>query len=378
LELELSEDQEFFRETTASFLASECPLEQVRALAKTEAGFDRSLWRKGAELGWTSLLVPEEDGGGSVSGRGLVDLTLVAYEFGRLTTPGPLVPSNVIASALARSGSADQKAKLLPGILTGESVAAWCLAEPHPHEQLGEVQVRARAVDDGFVLDGTKFPVESGADAEWFLVTARSENGLTQLIVPAATQGVRIARASNHDLVRRFAEVSFDSVQVPSSAVLGQPGGADADVEHQLQVALVIQLAECVGAAQEVFGFSLDWVNNRYSFGRPISSYQEIKHRFADMRTWLEASHAIADAAASAVQDGAEDAGVMVSAAKAYVGDHIPELVQDCVQMHGGIGVTYEADIHLYLRRVTENRALFGTPDEHRERLAQHADASVP
>ena len=129
-------------------------------------------------------------------------------------------------------------------------------------------------------------------------------------------------------------------------------------------------------AADRVFEFSLEWVENRYSFGRPISSYQEIKHRFADMKMWLEASHAITDAAARAVQDGAEDAALTVSAAKAYVGDHVPELVQDCVQMHGGIGVTFEADIHIYLRRVTLDRALYGTPAEHRERIVARVAAS--
>jgi alkylation response protein AidB-like acyl-CoA dehydrogenase len=128
--------------------------------------------------------------------------------------------------------------------------------------------------------------------------------------------------------------------------------------------------AESVGALQVAFDMTVEWAFDRYSFGRPLASYQELKHRFADMKVWLEASHAISDGAAAAVQSRAPEARELVSAAKAYIGHYGAELVQDCVQMHGGIGVTFEHDLHLYLRRVTVNRALYGTPAEHRQRLA--------
>ncbi len=369
MELDLTEDQELFRDTTTSFLDAECGMEHVRALDRSPAPLDRGWWQRGAELGWTSLLVPEELDGGSVSGDGLIDLTIVARQVGTHVAPGPLLPVNVVAAALARSGSADQRRKLLPGLLAGETVATWALAEPHPHAGLGDVQLEARPDGDGFVLTGAKFPVEAADDADWLLVTARSGDGLSQLIVPAGADGLSIRPAAGIDLVRRHAEVTFDGVRVGRDALLGPEGGAADDVERQLQIALVIQVAEMTGAAERAFDFSLEWVENRYSFGRPISSYQEIKHRFADMKLWLEASHAITEAAARAVQAEAPDAAELVSAAKAYVGEHVPEIVQDCVQMHGGIGVTYEADVHIYLRRVTQDRMLFGTPDEHRERL---------
>ena len=134
-----------------------------------------------------------------------------------------------------------------------------------------------------------------------------------------------------------------------------------------------MQTAEMVGAAQRTFDFTVEWAFDRYSFGRPLASYQELKHRFADMKTWLEASHALADALARAVQTGAPDAAETASAAKSYLGDHLVALVQDCIQIHGGIGLTADHDIHLFLRRVTVDRASYGTPAEHRQRIARIA-----
>ena len=151
--------------------------------------------------------------------------------------------------------------------------------------------------------------------------------------------------------------------------MVGEVGGADDQVERQLQLAIVLLDAESVGAMQTAFDTTVEWAFDRYSFGRPLASYQELKHRFADMKTWLEASHAISDAAAEAVAARIPDAAELVSVAKAYIGDYGAELMQDCVQIHGGIGVTFEHDLHLFLRRLTLDRALYGTPAEHRERI---------
>jgi alkylation response protein AidB-like acyl-CoA dehydrogenase len=227
------------------------------------------------------------------------------------------------------------------------------------------------------VLNGEKRPVESAGQAGHLLVTGRSEAGLTQVLVPSDTAGVTISPMGSVDLTRRFCTVRFNNVRLPADAVVGPVGGADAMVERQLQIAVVAHNAEAVGAMQSAFDMTVAWAFDRYSFGRPLASYQEIKHRFADMLSWLQASHAVNDAAAVAVDAGAAGAADLVSAAKAYIGDHSAELLQDCVQMHGGIGVTFEHDIHLYLRRVTVNRALYGTPPEHRQRLANLLEQSL-
>jgi alkylation response protein AidB-like acyl-CoA dehydrogenase len=160
-------------------------------------------------------------------------------------------------------------------------------------------------------------------------------------------------------------------VRVPAVLALGPVGEAADAVERQLQQALVLNCGEAVGAMQAAFDMTVEWAFDRYSFGRPLASYQALKHRFAHMATWLQASHAISDEAARAVSEGSPDSAQLASAAKAYVGDHGPELVQECVQLHGGIGVTFEHDLHLYLRRVTLCRTLFGTPDQHRRRIGQ-------
>jgi alkylation response protein AidB-like acyl-CoA dehydrogenase len=370
MEFVLSDDQDFFRETTQKFLATECPLPKVRELRSSEPGFEPGYWRQGAELGWVSMLVPEDLGGGSVSGEGLRDLALVADAFGAHVAPGPLVPCNVVAAALARSGTDEQRAEVLPALVAGEQLAAWAVTELPPHDRLGALGLRAERDGADFVLTGVKSPVEAGAQADHFLVTATSDAGPTQLLVAAATPGITVTPLRSVDLVRRFARVDLDGVRVPATAVVGEPGDAGADVEEQLRVAAVVQSAEMVGAARAVFDLTLDWAFSRYSFGRPLASYQEIKHRFADMKMWLEASNALADAAARHVQAGDAEASSAASIAKAYTGEYLAELVQDCVQMHGGIGVTYEHDIHLFLRRITADRLTYGTPADHRQRLA--------
>jgi alkylation response protein AidB-like acyl-CoA dehydrogenase len=357
----LNDEQQLLRETTAKFLDDTCPLAEVRRIAEEEpAGFDREWWRQGAELGWTSMLVPDELGGGCVSGGPLADLCLVAEEMGRRVTPGPLVPTNVVAAAIARSGSPVHHKQLI-GLLSGETVATWW-----PGSALSgfgssggrETELRAVRRSDGYVVEGTTGPVEAAAEADQLLVVARSDEGLVQLLVASGTPGLSTRPAGSIDLVRRFGVLVFDQVEV----------GADAEL--QLQDVAVLQSAEMAGAADRVFEFTVAYAEERFSFGRPLVSYQALKHRFADMKMWLEASHATSSAAARAVDSGSEHASELISVAKAYVGDRAPAILQDCVQLHGGIGVTWEHDLHLYLRRVIQDRSLFGTPSDHRERIA--------
>jgi alkylation response protein AidB-like acyl-CoA dehydrogenase len=360
LELELSEDQAFFLDTTRRFLAAEAPISTVRALEQEPAGFTAEYWRRGAELGWTSMLVSEAHGGGSLSEHGLLDLVLVAEEMGRRVAPGPLGPVNLVASALSVAGTDEQCAAVLPGLLAGTAVAAWTGTDP----------VTATRTGDGWTLSGATAPVEAGAQAEHLLVTARTDEGLTLLLVPAGTAGVTVTPLGSLDLVRRYAEVRFADAAVPSTAVVGDPGGAGDEVERLLQVACVLQCVETAGAVDRMFDVTLEYLGDRYSFGRPLASYQALKHRMADDKMWLEVCHAAAGAAARSVAAGAADAGELVSVAKQWIGPHATELLQDFVQLHGGIGVTWEHDLHLYLRRATVNRATYGTPEEHGERLA--------
>ncbi len=367
---DLSDDQEFFRETARRFIESEVPVSVVREWHDLPDGCPPSWWQAAAELGWTSLMVPESLGGGSISGRPVVDLTIVADEMGRGVTPGPFMPTNVVADTLGRSGSSDQQA-LLEGVLAGEVVLGWAFCEPGGDWTASQVAAEAAPANGAYVLTGTKTAVEAGAQAHHLLVTAQSPEGLAQFLLPSDTPGLTVTPQESLDLGRRFAEVRLDGVAVGPDALVGQPGAAtEADVERQRQVMTVLQCADNAGSAARVLEFTVQYAFDRYSFGRPLASYQALKHRFADMKLWSEASQAAVDGAADALADGADEAR-MVSVAKAYVGDHSVELMHDCVQMHGGIGVTYEHDLHLYLRRATVNRGLFGTPGDHRVCLSE-------
>jgi alkylation response protein AidB-like acyl-CoA dehydrogenase len=368
--LDLSEDQEFLRDTTDRFLSNTVPVDELRRLRHDPTGYGSQYWRRGAELGWTSLLVREEHGGGTISGQGLLDLTLIAYEFGRRAAPGPLLPTNVVAAAVSALGTGDQTG-LLAGLLSGESVASWCFQEPGPNGHDPRHQHSTVHLDGSeVVINGVKRPVESADQAAHLLVTGQTDSGLTQVLVPRDTPGVSLEPMSTVDLTRRFWTVTFDGVRLPTSEVLGGIGAARAQVERQLQQALVMLTAETVGAMQTAFDMTVEWAFDRYSFGRPLASYQELKHRFADMKSWLEASHAIADAAAVAVSEGSAEAKELASVAKAFTGDYGSDLVHDCVQLHGGIGVTFDHDLHMFVRRQVLDRALFGTPADHRQLIA--------
>jgi alkylation response protein AidB-like acyl-CoA dehydrogenase len=362
----LSSDQEFFRQTTERFLVEQAPPSEVRRLRADTAGFEADYWRRGAELGWTSFLVEERHGGGTISEAGLVDLSLVAYEFGRHAAPGPLLPTNVVASALSAH---DAHTDLLADVVSGTEIVTWCVPELASVDGRSTPTVEIRHEGAEVVLRGTARPVESAGQAGHLLVTGRDGDGLTQVLVPVPTEGISIEPLRTADLTRRFGAVRFDDVRLPPESIIGEPGEAAGDVELQFHRALAILNAEAVGAMQAAFDMTVEWAFDRYSFGRPLASYQALKHRFADMLTWLEAGHAISDAACSATDRGSPDAAELASAAKAFIGQYGVEVVQDCVQMHGGIGVTFEHDLHLFLRRFTVNRALAGTPAEHRQRI---------
>src|ERR1700722_2361621 len=347
------------------------PISEVRRLAGDPAGFEREWWLSAAELGWTSLLVGEDNHGGSLSGNGLADLAIVAEEFGRAVAPGPLLGCNLVAYALDAATQAGDRSHDddLKAILAGEMVASWAFLDAGGNWDPRSPTLTADRDSGDFVLSGRKLKVEFGEQADAILITAATAAGPTQFLVPSGAEGVRIEPLQALDLVRRYADIVLSQVRVPRAAVVGEVGGAGLPIEGLLGRLLVLQCAEMAGAADRVFAMTTEYAAARYSFGRPLTSYQALKHRFADMKTALEACHAITTGAAEAVGTRAAEADRLASAAKAYVGDRATEIIQDCGQMHGGIGVTWEHDIHLYLRRVTTDRSLAGTPREHLRHL---------
>ncbi len=359
-----------FASTTAAFLQKEAPLARVRELHAAGLSFDPAWWRRAAELGWTALLVPEELGGGNVSGNGVTDLAMVAEQLGKTVAPGPLYPVSVVLTALAEGADAQAHADAIESLICGTAVATWAVCEPGRGWAPLEPTVTATPSGaGGYRLDGTKDRVEAGAQSDLLLVVARSGDEVRQFLVPADAAGVRVEPQQSVDLVKQYARVHFDGVLVAASAAVGSAADTEALIDRQSQIAQVLQCAEVVGVLQTVFDFTVQWALDRHTFGRPLASYQALKHEFADMKLWLEACRATTTAAVADVAARAPGASLSASVAKSYVGEMAGRIVQGCVQMHGGIGVTWEHDLHLYLRRVTLYRSLFGTPEEHNLRV---------
>jgi alkylation response protein AidB-like acyl-CoA dehydrogenase len=362
-------DQELLRSSTARFVADSCPIAEVRSLIGDDRGFRAGYLEQGARLGWLAMLVPEQYGGGSVSDRPLADLALVAEERGRTLQPGPVVVSNIVASAVAEHGSGGQRAEHLPALAAGRSVGTWALADESGNWSPSGVV--ATAAGDRYTLCGVKDLVPYAHVADLLLVTAAlSPAGEpAQFLVPADAPGLTITSLQTLDLTRRLGRVEFQNVAVPPDARLGAATDSPAAIEGQLQIAVALSVAETVGTMDRLFEFTVQYAKDRVAFGRPIGSFQAVKHLLADLSLLVEASMAGACAAVGAVQDTEPAAAEVVSLVKAFVSDSAVELAQGCLQVHGGVGYTWEHDLHLYYRRLAGDRALFGDPAWHRERV---------
>lgn len=368
MQLDLSDDQALFHETTVRFIETELPISATRALHDNPLGYDRAWLAKSAELGWFAMLVPEANGGGNVSGNGLLDAVITAEEMGRHVQPGPFVAMNVVADALVRGGSDAQRAAVLPALVSGETVATWAFAD-----QAGKCDdgagIRVERDGDRVTLNGARGAVQDAQSADLLLVAGSLDGEPALVIVPTDAAGLTVRPLHALDLSRRFANVSFDNVTVDGSAVL--PSG---DLAAALHTAVVLNLADTIGAMDALFAMTVAYSKDRIAFGRPIGSFQALKHVLADQALYLETAKACAVAAAKAVQDDDAAAAEVVSMAAAAIGEIGHELAQDCLQVHGGIGYTWEHDLHLLMRRIQSNAVLYGEASWHRERVcAFHA-----
>jgi len=365
-----TDDQKVLLDASVRFMQQVCPLTRVRERAYSNITYAAEYRRQAGELGWFSMLVPEDLGGGNVSGNGVLDAALVAYKRGATLQPGPFTGTNVVAHALSTAGSKEQRQKVLPALMSGEASASWAISPPAGHPAM-EDGVSAEFRGGACVLSGCKTFVQDVDESCWLLVTARSNAGVSQFLVPPGTPAVRVVALDSLDISRQFSEVHFEGAQLPASALVGMEGKAFDLVAHQSAIAAVLTAAESVGAMDHEFEMTLRYAKDRIAFGRPIGSFQAIKHLLADMSLMLEMSKAITLAAARSL--GSDDGYGLEAAsmAKAFVGDAGVDLAQNCFQIFGGIGFTWEHDQHLYLRRLTTDAALYGDPAWHRERLCQ-------
>ncbi len=371
----VTEDQRMLQDTTRRFVHKRAPIEATRRCVESGQGFAPETWREGLELGWVALFVPEAYGGIAEYTGGAIDAAIIAEELGRVVYPGPFLPNCVAAFAIADAGSPAQQAAWLPALAQGECLASACFAAPGPRGGIEPGALRVSRTRSGYVLEGTASGVQHAEQADHFLVTALDEQGaVSQFLLPFDAKGLTTNPLDPIDLGRSLAEVHFHGVALGEDALLGAHGAAAAQFERQLQLALVLQSAESVGLTDRVLEFTLDYVKQRYAFGRPIGSFQALKHRLAYHAMQLEGARAAVAHAARAVREGAADAAAAASVAKAHSGKFATEIIRDCLHMHGGIGMTWEHDIHLYLRRAVANEALWGATPVHYERLCRLAN----
>ncbi|MBL7495055.1 acyl-CoA dehydrogenase family protein [Frankia sp. CNm7] len=362
-----TEERRELRRAVRAFLDAASPETEVRRLMETPAGYDPEVWsRLAGELGLVGLVIPEELGG---AGASFVELAVVVEEMGRRLLCAPYLSTAVMAAAaLLRSGDAAAQKAWLPGIAAGETLATLALAEDAGRWDAAGVTTTARPAGDGWTLTGAKSYVLDGHTADLLLVAARTDEGVSLFAVPAGAQGLVRAPLRTLDQTRRLARVELAGVP---ATLVGADGAGWPVVEHVLDLAAVALAAEQAGGAAVALDMAVQYAKDRVQFGRPIGSFQAIKHRCADMLLEVESARSAAHYAAwcAAVGDEAELAKA-AAIAKAYCSDAYLRVAADTIQVHGGIGFTWEHPAHLYFKRAKADALLFGAPAAWRGRLA--------
>lgn len=368
-----SEEQELLRKTARDFLAEHATTQRVREVMEGEDPvFDAKLWREIAELGWTGLALPEAHGGAGLS---LIELCLLLEELGRCLAPVPLLPTAIAGQMIALLGDATQQAEWLPRIASGEVRATLALTEAAGSDAPAALALEARRDGGEWVLSGSKHFVPDAAVADLLVVVARTggqgEQGLGAFLVPSDAAGLTRRPLHSMDLLRPLAVLDFDAVRVPEVALLGDAADCWPAIDRVLDRARVMLCAEMVGGAERCLEASVAYAKQRVQFGKPIGVNQAIKHKCADMLFQVESAKSITYYAAwAAVADEAE-AALTAAMAKSYVSDAYREVAAENIQIHGGVGFTWEYDCHLYFKRAKSDEVWLGDATLERERVAQ-------
>lgn len=372
--LVLNEEQRLLQVTARDFLASHSPVSALRKLRdeKDPTGYDPQLWQKIAELGWASIILPEQYGGLNF---GFLGLGLVMEECGRTLTASPLFASAVVgASAILLGGSEAQKATLLPQIAAGKITLALA-QEESPHHRPTHISTRAEPEGDGFTLNGSKTFVLDGHSADLLIVVARSSgeersrDGLSLFLVERTATGISCERSIMMDS-RNAAELHFDNVKVAATALLGELGAGWVVLEQVLDRGRVAMAAEMMGCALEAFERTVTYLKQRDQFGALIGSFQALQHRAAIMQANIELCRSVLLQALSAVDDTPEQLPLLASLAKAQLNELVKLVTNEAVQMHGGIGVTDDVEIGFFLKRARVAMQVFGDTGFHKDRYA--------
>jgi alkylation response protein AidB-like acyl-CoA dehydrogenase len=362
-------DQTLLRNSARAFLDEHCKPATVRRLWDDPRGESESLWKEMARLGWLGLSLPEEHGG---SGLGLVESALLLEELGRAAYPGPYWPTMLAAAAIGEAGTDAQKKRWLAPIATGDARAALTLLDADLDWNPEAVATRAERMPTGWALSGLKRYVAWSHVADVLLVSARAPEGVSLFLVDPTASGLSVSPVQNMDPGTRLAHLMLDRVPVRPEDVLGAPGSAAPLLHRLLRRGAVGAAAEMLGAARRCLDMAVGYAKVREQFGQPIGSFQAIRHKCADMLLETENSHSAVYYAAWALDAGAEDAETAPSIAKAYVGDASRKVCGEAIQVHGGIGFTWEYDLHMYFKRAKALEAQYGDAEYHRELIVAH------
>ncbi len=375
MQLVLTEDQELISKTATDFVTGRSPVSRMRALRDSadRVGFSRELWKEMAELGWVGIPFPESVGG---AGMGLADLIVVVEALGRNLAPEPFLSCVGLAgSAISLVGNAAQHAEWLTPLVQGERLIAFAHSEAGGRYDVRRVQTRAVPDAKGFRLSGTKVQVLDGHVADAFVVVARTsggeadEAGIGLFIVPASATGVSVQRQTRVDS-RNAAIVQLSDVAVPPERVLGRAGGEAAALDRIIDRATIVLCAEMLGGMSQAFDLTLAYLKERVQFETVIGSFQGLKHRAARVFMEIELSRSCVMAAARALDEGSVEVSKLVSLAKARCSDAYVLAANEGVQMFGGVGMTDEYDIGLYMKRARAAELSFGDAAHHRDRWA--------
>lgn len=362
-----SEEQDQLRQVVRDFMEVKSPESEVRRLMETEEGYDAGVWSQMAEqMGLQGLIVPEEYGG---SGYSYVELIVVMEEMGRRLLCAPFFSTVALAAnTLIHSGDDAAKAAHLPGIASGATIATVAFTEQNGRWDAEGITTEATADGDGWRLNGSKMYVLDGGAANLFIVAARTAAGVSLFAVDGAAEGITRTNLSTMDQTRKQAKVDFENT--PASLIGSDGGGWDV-LERVLDLAVVALAAEQVGGAQECLDMSVAYAKDRVQFGRPIGSFQAIKHKCADMLLEVESAKSAAYYAGWCAAELNDELPTVASLAKAYCSEAYFHATAENIQIHGGIGFTWEHPAHLYFKRAKSSELLFGDPTYHRELLAQ-------
>lgn len=362
-------EQEMLRDSVRSYLADKVPMSRVRELMESEEGYDPAVWSEMAAMGWQGMAIPEAYGG---SGYSFLELGILMEEMGRALTPAPFFSSVVLgAGALLVAGTEEQKSSLLPGIASGERIVALASVEPDGRWETEATATAARVHGDSVTIDGTKAFVVDGHVADLYVVSVRTDEGTVDLyLVDAGLTGVGRKRVETMDMTRKQAEVEFAGVTVAAGARLGEPGSGAATLARLADLAVTALAFEQVGGGQRCMEMSVEYAKERYQFGRPIGSFQAVKHKCADMLIATESSRSAAYYAGWAATADPDELRIVAPLAKSYCSEAFFEVAAETIQVHGGIGFTWEHDAHLYFKRAKSDELMLGTPSAWRSVLA--------